>query len=180
MDEIASAAPGRSQDLKKEKKLPDQGAGILQAERGRQLEASGKSPSIKMPVTKTHPLAGPPVHMSDYELTFTPHEPIEGMKVLAPKLEALVQKVGGEYLLPTESSDALKRDLLLRSQTIWLTLPENRYSQFKTELASLGKIEESSFAPEIPAGSMALPKPSTEIPPPLRIKLILQLPEKIK
>ncbi|MCI0526837.1 MAG: hypothetical protein L0Y56_05195, partial [Nitrospira sp.] len=106
------------------------------------------------------------------------NEPLEGMKVLAPKLDALVQKVGGEYLPPTESSDALKQDLLLKSQTIWLTLPEDRYDQFKTELASLGKIEEPSTAPEVPIGSMAAPKPSMEASPPLRIKLILQLPEK--
>lgn len=124
------------------------------------------------------PMAPPPaVQMADYELTFTPNKPLEGMKVLAPKLEALVQKVGGRYLQPTEGSDMLSQDLLLRPQTVWLTLPKDRYSQFKTELASLGKIQESSIAPELPTGSMAAPKPSPESPPSLRIKLLLQLPE---
>ncbi len=181
MDETASTATGGRQDLKKENKPADQGAGILQSEKRSKLEASSKSTAKEMPARKalSAPVS-PSVRMADYELTLTPNEPLEGMKALAPKLEALVQKVGGEYLPPTESSNAFKQDLLLKPQTIWLTLPENRYNQFKTELASLGKVKESSIAPEIPTGSIAAPKPSQEAPPPLRIRLILQLPEKLK
>jgi hypothetical protein len=181
MDETTAAAPGQRQDLKKENKPADHGAGILQAEKKSKLEAVGKNLAKEMPASKalSEP-ASPSVRMVDYELTFSPNEPMEGMKVLAPKLEVLVQKVGGGYLSPTESSDAFKQDLLLKPQTIWLTLPEDRYSQFKTELAALGKIQEASMAPEIPAGSMAAPKASLEAPPSLRIKLTLQLPEKQK
>jgi hypothetical protein len=182
MDEATPTAPGRVEDLRREKRSTEQGtAGILQPEKEAKMEATGKSLAKERPAMKALPIpASPAVGMVDYELTFTPNEPLEGMKVLAPKLEALVEKVGGGYLSPTESSDALKQDLLLKPQTIWLTLPEDRYVQFKTELASLGKIQESSISPEIPSGSMAAPKASQEAPSSLRIKLILQLPEKQK
>ncbi len=174
MDEITATAPGRRQDLKKGNKPADRGAGILQAEKKSKLEAAGKSPAEEMPARK--PLAAPSVR----ELTFTPNEPTEGMKVLAPKLKSLVQKLGGVYLSPTESNDTLKQDLLLKPQTIWLTIPGDRFGQFKTELAALGKVQDSSIAQERPAGPMATPEPSTEVPPFLRIKLTLQLPEKQK
>lgn len=158
MDEVSPPAPGRVQDLKQE----------------------GLPANI--------PLAPAPVQTADHQLTFVPKDPAGKGTVLIQRVEDLVKKMGGQYIRSEEVVARAKQSLatgpqqghVTKTQTLWLTIPQDRYNQFKTELASLGKIEESSIAPETPAGSMAAPKSSTEGLPPLRIKLVLQLTEKLK
>jgi hypothetical protein len=176
MDETAPKTPGRMEGLRRENKPAEQGtAGVLQAEKKAKLEAAGKNTAKEMPAMKA---AAAPYFVR--ELTLTPNEPIEGMKVLAPKLKAIVQKVGGEYPASAESDDALKQDLLLKPQTIWLTIPGDRFGQFKTGLAALGRVQDSFVGQETPPASMAAPGSSVEVAPSLRIKLTLQPPEKQK
>lgn len=158
VDEVTTGTPGRDRELKRE--------GIASPE----PLAKRKMSDLK---SSTAPMApGPqPIQAAQYELTFTPKEPLEGMKALAPKLEVLVKQVGGEYLQPVERGDSLKRNLLLEPQTVWLAIPEDHYGQFKAELSSLGEIESESH----PSG--LVPQNSAEAPSPLRIQLIILLPQ---
>jgi hypothetical protein len=118
-----------------------------------------------------------------YELSLIPKEPVEGMEVLAQKLEGLVKKLGGEYVQPKTKVDRLKADLLLKSQTLWLIVPEDQYDQFKTELASLGKIEPESQGSALMEGTYSKTSPSVsakKAPSFIRIKLTILLPDKPK
>lgn len=118
--------------------------------------------------------ASAPVQAAQYELTFTPKEPLGGLKALSPKLEALVKQVGGEYLQPEERSDSLKRNLLPEPQTVWLVIPVDRYGLFKTELSALGKIESERKAEDAPSA----PRSSNETSSMLRIRLTVRSTEK--
>ncbi len=117
-----------------------------------------------------------------FELSFTPKEPLEGMKVLAQRLGDLVKQVGGEYLQIDEKAGRLKQDLLLKSQILWLTIPEDHYEQFKTGLSSLGRIDLESKKPDSTIGeAYDTISPSIsykEAPSSRRIKLTILLPEK--
>jgi hypothetical protein len=155
MDEASPPDPGRVQDLKQE----------------------GLPAHI--------PLAPTPVQTADHQLTFVPKGPAEKGTVLAQKVGDLVKKMGGQYVRSEEVVARAKQGLATaphqggatKTQILWLLIPQDRYGQFKTELAALGMVQEMGIAPEMPAGSMAAPKPSTEGLSPLRIKLVLQLTE---
>lgn len=134
----------------------------------------------------------PQIHMEDkalsYELTLTPKEDINNnADVLSRKLEDLVKKVGGEYIR-TEGKDldiggGRKKGLSHGPQTFWLHIPEGRYDQFKTELASLGKIEPESQGSALMEGAYSKTSPSVSFkkaPSSVRIKLIITKPDKPK
>ena len=194
-DEFTSKLSGRRKDLNqegppagasREKKPTEHGADILIPEKEARPEDLGKSPAEEVPVADALRVPAPPsVQDVNYQLIFVPKNPAGKSTELMHKVEDLVKKLGGQYAQAEEMTTGSKQglatepqpDRFVKSQTLWLTLPGDRYVQFKTELASLGKVEEAAIAPDMPAGSMSAPKASRETPP-LRIKLILQLRKK--
>ena len=59
----------------------------------------------------------------------------------------------GEYVQTKEEVKKKKRGLVLEPQIVWLTLSKDRFEQFKTELASLGRVESVSRLLDFHRGS---------------------------
>ncbi len=185
-DGVISKTPDRREDLKREDRLMERGTGILKPDKEAEVKGLGKSSNKEVPAADAPRAPAPPPVQAAYKLIFIPNDPTE--KGLTRKVEELIKKMGGQSVQTEEVTPKSKpglaiepqQDSPLKPQTVWLIIPKGRYGQLKTELASLGKIEESSIAPEIPAGSMAVPKASTESSPSLQIELILQLSEEQK
>ncbi len=159
--------------------------------RASEEEAQLSSPLGKQELTKEGIAPAAPAPKPDqtiyYELSLIPKEPVEGMEVLAQKLEDLVKNVGGEYIqLEKKDLDKLagsKKGLLPEPQTLWLIVPEDQYDQFKTELASLGNIEPESQGSALMEGTYGKTSPSVsakKAPSFIRIKLTILLPDKPK
>jgi len=121
--------------------------------------------------------ATPPVEaVVDFRLGITPRGPFKDAKVMDSKLEELAKQMGGKYIRPRENIASLERDDLDQSGTVLLVIPADRYDRFKTELASVGKIEEEVRAvPSSPdAGTSSSPRPPAKTSPFLKIQLILR------
>jgi hypothetical protein len=153
-------------------------------------EAQLPMPLGKQDLAKEGTAVPSQIHMEDqalsYELTLTPKEDIKyNADVLNQKLEDLVKKVEGKYI-QTEGKDldivgGRKKGLSHGPQTFWLHIPEGRYDQFKTELASLGKIEPESQGSALMEGAYSKTSPSVSLkkaPSSVRIKLTILMPEK--
>ncbi|MFQ5541861.1 MAG: DUF2275 domain-containing protein, partial [Candidatus Binatia bacterium] len=95
-------------------------------------------------VTQAHLSRAPSVRPADYEFVLAPGKILGGTRVLREKLDGLVKRVQGEYVQTKEEMKKKKRDLTLEPQIIGLNLSEDKFEQFKTELASLGRVESVS------------------------------------
>jgi hypothetical protein len=95
-------------------------------------------------VTPAHLSRAPSVRPADYEFVLAPGKTLGGARVLREKLDGLVKRVQGEYVQTKEEMKKKKRDLTLEPQIIRLNLSEDKFEQFKTELASLGRVESVS------------------------------------
>jgi anti-sigma factor RsiW len=116
---------------------------------------------------------------ADYQLAITPQGPFIDAKVMDAKLKELAKEMGGKYIPPIpprESIGSVERDALHRSEIALIVIPPNRYERLKTELASIGKLEnEISTIPSSPdAGTAPALRSPAEKPPFLRIQLTLR------
>ncbi|HTN42655.1 MAG TPA: zf-HC2 domain-containing protein [Nitrospiria bacterium] len=121
--------------------------------------------------------APPPAKASpDYKLSVTTLRKYNDQKLIYFKLEELTKQMGGKYIGPSETGGSQERDALPHTETVLLVIPAKRYDRFKSELSSLGKIEEETrMAPSSPESAPpSVPLSPADISPFLRIQLSLR------
>ncbi len=89
------------------------------------------------------------VQAIQYELTLAPQTFADGGKDLRQRIDELVKKFQGQVTQPRDAIKKLKQDSAGQSEPerLWITLPATEYQRFKTELASLGRVEEFKVLP---------------------------------
>ncbi len=95
------------------------------------------------------------VQAGQYELALAPQTFAEGGKDLRQRVDELVKKFQGQVMQPRDAIKKLQQDSPAQPETLWITLPAAEYQRFKTELASLGRVQESTLTPAEP------PEPAT-------------------
>ena len=164
-DQRAKVADEVSESLKRSEKAGREELGSLRYRRRQAV------PSKEPTATLAHPSRAPSVRTADYEFVLTPRKTSEDIRVLREQLNDLVKQVQGEYVQTKRGAKKLEQDLLLESQTIWINLSEDKFDQFKTELAALGKIELASRA--LSSEDRPAPKSRSQ----LRIKITILSPK---
>jgi len=208
VDELSAVTPSRKRGLKRQDiardepmmkkkvaKLQSGLASIELAEETPELEKSDDVTDINSPLVQSPK----PAQALQYELIFTLDDKFKSTKVATDKIEAFVKQTGGNFIRSEGRSADVKKNDLYKTQTVWLTIPQDQYSQFKTKLTSLGKIKSEvpviggdrsllearvspKRSPSIDQEKQAFAPQKSEAfrvsPQPLRIQLIIQLPEK--
>jgi len=87
------------------------------------------------------------VQAGQYELALAPQTFAEGGKDLRQRVDELVKKFHGQVIQPADTIRKMKKDSPSQPETLWITLPATEYQRFKTELASLGRVQESKVLP---------------------------------
>lgn len=141
------------------------------------LDKAGRvrSKSGKLKETAGGIMAGaiPKLTVPEYELTIAVRPDISDLKKLAARFEGRAGQMGGHYIPSGKSAEGAEKDVLNRSETIRLFIPEKQYGRLKTELSTIGKIEdEIRISPATPASPEA--GSSTRTSPYLTIKLTFQ------
>ncbi|MCZ6548696.1 MAG: hypothetical protein O6837_11365, partial [Deltaproteobacteria bacterium] len=134
-DQRAKVADEIGESLKRSEKAGREELGSLRI-RSRQARRAKEST-----VTLAHPSRALSAQAPDYEFVLTPRKTSGDIRVLREQLIDLVKQVQGEYVQTKRRAKKLEQDLPLEPQTIWINLSEDKFDQFKTELAALGKIE---------------------------------------
>jgi len=93
----------------------------------------------------------PAVQAGQYELALVPQTFAEGGKDLRQRVDELIKKFHGQVMQPRDAIKKLKQDSPAQPETLWITLPAAEYQRFKTELASLRRVQESKVTPAEPA-----------------------------
>ena len=101
-----------------------------------------------------------------YQLALEPRRFTEGGKDMQLRLDELVKRFRGQIIQPADAIKKLKQDSSVQAQTLWIALPAAEYQRFKTELASLGRVQESKVIPVEPSDP-------AESPDQLRIQLTI-------
>jgi len=164
-DQRAKVADEIGESLKRSEKAGREELGSL---RFRSRQASRAKEST---VTLAHPSRALSAQAADYEFVLTPRKTSEDIRILREQLIDLVKQVQGEYVQTKRRAKKLEQDLPLESQTIWINLSEDKFDQFKTELAALGKIELVSRA------LSSEDRPALKLRSQLRIKITILPPK---
>lgn len=92
------------------------------------------------------------VQAGQYELTLAPQTFAEGGRDLRQRVDELVEQFQGQVMQPRDAIKKLEQDSPGQSEpeTLWITLPASEYQRFKTELASLGRVQEFKVTPAEP------------------------------
>ncbi len=93
----------------------------------------------------------PAARFGQYELALAPQTFAKGGKDLRQRVDELVKKFHGQIIQPADTISKIKKDSPVQPETLWITLPATEYQRFKTELASLGRVQESKVTPAKPA-----------------------------
>jgi len=93
------------------------------------------------------------VQAGQYELALAPQTFAEGEMDLRQRVDELVKKFHGQIIQPADTIRKMKKDSLVQPETLWITLPATEYQRFKTELASLGRVQEAKVTPTEPSES---------------------------
>ncbi len=93
----------------------------------------------------------PPAQAGQYELALAPQTFAKGGKDLRQRVDELVKKFHGRIIQPADTISKMKKDSPVQPETLWITLPATAYQLFKTELASLGRVQESKVTPTGPS-----------------------------
>ena len=91
------------------------------------------------------------VQAGQYELALAPQTFPEGGKDLRQRIDELVKKFHGRIIQPADTISKMKKDSPVQPETLWITLPATEYQRFKTELATLGRVQESKITPAEPS-----------------------------
>jgi anti-sigma factor RsiW len=92
----------------------------------------------------------PAAQAGQYELALVPQTFAQGGKDLRQRVDDLVKKFHGQIIQPADAISKMKQDSPVQPKTLWITLPATEYQRFKTELASLGRVQESTVLPAEP------------------------------
>ena len=164
-DQRAKVADEVGESLKRSEKAGREELGSLRYRRRQAV------PSKEPTATLAHPSRAPSVRTADYEFVLTPRKTSKDIRVLREQLIDLVKQVQGEYVQTKRRAKKLEQDLPLEPQTIWINLSEDKFDQFKTELAALGKIELVSRA------LSSEDRPALKLRSQLRIKITILSPK---
>ena len=157
-DEIAGALKRPEESVREDRPLA--------GDRRRQERAAKKYMA-----TPAHPSRALSVRPADYEFVLAPGKTLGATRVVREKLDGLVKRVQGEYVQTKEEVKKKKRGLVLEPQIVWLTLSKDRFEQFKTELASLGRVESVSRLSSLEV------RPADKARAQLRIKITILPPK---
>jgi hypothetical protein len=181
---LPDAAAPRSQAAPAQSREVDR---LILTEKNAPSAAKEKSPKAFQSKTPDAFLAAKAAPTADHELTLTAKEPFKDQKQLTGNLSAIAKQVDGNVLSSGKKTEpsvvgGFSQRQAPEPYTVWLTIPSDRYPQFKAELARLGRIESespSAPAPALAGKSSELTAPSTGTPSShqLRIKLTIRAPQ---
>jgi hypothetical protein len=100
-----------------------------------------------VPMRRAEMAKKPAAQAGQYELALAPQTFAKGGKDLRQGIDELVKKFQGQIIRPRDAVSKMKQDSPVQSETLWITLPATEYQRFKTELASLGRVQESKVVP---------------------------------
>jgi len=140
------AAAPMALSQKKAEMADEVGAGGALSSRDRALEEMRAAPMPKAKMAKK-----PATQAGQYELALAPQTFAQGEMDLRQRVDELVKKFQGQIIQPRDAISKMKQDSPVQPKTLWITLPATEYQRFKTELASLGRVQESKVVPAGPA-----------------------------
>ncbi len=140
------AAAPMALSQKKAELADDVGTAGALSSRDRALEEMRAAPIRRAEMAKK-----PAAKTGQYELALVPQTFAEGGKDLRQRVDELVKKFQGQIIQPRDAISKMKQDSPVQPETLWITLPATEYQRFKTELASLGRVQESKVVPAGPA-----------------------------
>jgi hypothetical protein len=103
------------------------------------------------PMRRAEMAKKPAARAGQYELALAPQTFAQGGKDLRQRVDELVKKFQGQIIQPRDAISKMKQDSPVQPKTLWISLPATEYQRFKTELASLGRVQESKVVPAEPA-----------------------------
>ncbi len=112
------------------------------------------------PMRRAESAKKPAAKAGQYRLALGPRAFAPGGKDLRQQLDELVKKFQGQVIQPLDVVKKMKQDAPSQPKTIWITIPATDYQRFKSELATLGMVQESKVEPatlfEAPTGAKQL------------------------